>query len=287
MTETPALVVESLSRRFGPGCRRCEPRNEDETVEGSVPSLERNYCPACGTVYALRNISFELYSGEVLGIVGESGSGKSTLLNCLYFDLEPSSGRARASAYREGGVELFSLSSQARREVRNTVFGKVYQNPVQGLKMHFSSISNVAERLIASGARNVASMEARARELLGHVNIPEGRMKETPEFFSGGMQQRVQIAKALSTNPPILLLDEVTSGLDLSVQAKVLDLIKRIQRELGVSIILVSHDLGVIRMLADRTMVMLDGEVVEQGLTDQVLEDPQHPYTQELVHSML
>jgi putative phosphonate transport system ATP-binding protein len=112
-------------------------------------------------------------------------------------------------------------------------------------------------------------------------------MKEAPKNFSGGMQQRVQIAKALSNNPPILLLDEVTTGLDLSVQANVLDLIKHLQRELNISILLVSHDLGVIRMLADRTLVMLDGSIVEQGLTDQILEDPQHAYTQQLVHSLL
>jgi putative phosphonate transport system ATP-binding protein len=130
-------------------------------------------------------------------------------------------------------------------------------------------------------------MEARARELLEHVNIPTFRMKEAPANFSGGMQQRVQIAKALSNNPPILLLDEVTTGLDLSVQAKVLDLIKQIQRELSISMILVSHDLAVVRMLADRTLVMLNGRVVERGLTDQIMEDPQHPYTQELVYSLL
>ena len=112
-------------------------------------------------------------------------------------------------------------------------------------------------------------------------------MKEPPAYFSGGMQQRVQIAKALSNNPPILLLDEVSTGLDLSVQAKVLDLIKIIQRDFDVGMILVSHDLSVVRMLADRTMVMLNGRIIETGLTDQILEDPQHPYTQELVHSLL
>jgi putative phosphonate transport system ATP-binding protein len=153
--------------------------------------------------------------------------------------------------------------------------------------MNFSSIGNIAEKLIAAGSRTVGEMEARGRELLEHVNIPVHRMKEPPKRFSGGMQQRVQIAKALSNNPPILLLDEVTTGLDLSVQASVLDLIKKLQRELNISIIIVSHDLGVIRMLADRTMVMLDGRVIEYGLTDQILEDPQHRYTQELVHSLL
>ena len=119
------------------------------------------------------------------------------------------------------------------------------------------------------------------------MNIPLSRAAEPPRNFSGGMQQRVQIAKALSNNPPILLLDEVTTGLDLSVQAAVLDLIQQIRRYFNVSMLVVSHDLGVIRMLADRTLVMLDGRVIESGLTDQILEDPQHPYTQQLVYSLL
>ena len=148
-------------------------------------------------------------------------------------------------------------------------------------------MANIAEKLIAAGSRKVEFMEDRASTLLNHVNIPEFRMKDSPASFSGGMQQRVQIAKALSNNPPILLLDEVTTGLDVSVQARVLDLIKIIQRELGVSMLLVSHDLGIIRMLADRTLVMLNGRVIERGLTDQILEDPQEPYTQELVQSLL
>jgi putative phosphonate transport system ATP-binding protein len=274
-----AMRVEGLSKTFGRGCPRCS------GGDGSV--LERNFCPACGAVYALRDLSLELYEGEVLGIVGESGSGKSTVLNCLFFDLEPSSGAAFLSAYGDGARDVFSASSQERRMIRNVFLGKVYQNPTQGLRMNFSAVSNIAERMIASGSRRVAEMEARAVALLSHVNIAPLRMREAPERFSGGMQQRVQIAKALSTNPPILLLDEVTTGLDLSVQAKVLDLIKDIRRELGIAMLLVSHDLGVVRMLADRTLVMLDGRVVEGGLTDQILEDPQHPYTQELVHSML
>jgi putative phosphonate transport system ATP-binding protein len=123
--------------------------------------------------------------------------------------------------------------------------------------------------------------------LLEHVNIPLSRAGDPPRLFSGGMQQRVQIAKALSNNPPILLLDEVTTGLDLSVQARVLDLILQLRRELKVSMLVVSHDLGVIRMLAQRTLVMLEGRVIESGLTDQILEDPQHRYTQQLVDSLL
>lgn len=273
-----ALRVESLSKSYGPGCPRCR-------VSDGSPVLEKNYCLACGTVYALRDVSFDLYEGEALGIVGESGSGKSTIMGCLYFDVEPTSGAFFLPRF--GAENLFSVSSQKKRKVKDRLLGKVYQSPVQGLRMNFSALANIAEKLIAAGGRNVGHMEKRARALLEHVSIPVFRMKEAPERFSGGMQQRVQIAKALSNNPPILLLDEVTTGLDLSVQAKVLDLIRLVRREFKVGMLLVSHDLAVIRMLADRTIVMLDGEIVERGLTDQILEDPRHPYTQELVHSLL
>ncbi len=273
------LSVAGLSRRFGSGCPRC--------ADDNTAALEKNYCPSCGAVHAIRNISFDLYEGEVLGIVGESGSGKSTLMQCLYFDQQPTAGTGLIADFEDGRTDIFSVSSQKRRYIRNHLLGMVYQNPVMGLKMSFSSLSNIAEKLIAAGVRNAGAMEERARSLLDHVKIPPQRMKDAPGVFSGGMQQRVQIAKALSNNPPILLLDEVTTGLDLSVQAKVLDLIKEIQRDFSVSMLLVSHDLGVVRMLADRTMVMLDGRIVESGLTDQIMEDPQHPYTQELVHSLL
>jgi putative phosphonate transport system ATP-binding protein len=130
-------------------------------------------------------------------------------------------------------------------------------------------------------------MMEQTNSLLAHIEVPINRVKEPPRNFSGGMQQRVQIAKAIANNPPILLLDEVTTGLDLSVQARVLDLIKLVRREFGVTMIIVSHDLAVVRLLADRTIVMLDGRIVEQGLTDQIMEDPQRPYTQTLVNSLL
>ena len=277
--EVPVLSIKNLNKQYGQGCAHCQ--------NGNSPSLVKNYCQVCGTVYACRDVSFDVFPGEVLGIVGESGSGKSTLMQCLYFDQEVSSGEAYLADYENGQTNLFQESSQQQRYIRNNIMGKVYQNPILGLKMDFSSIGNIAEKLIAAGSQHVGMMENRGTELLDKVNIPVHRRKEAPKNFSGGMQQRVQIAKALSNRPPLLLLDEVTTGLDLSVQASVLDLIKSLQRELNISIVLVSHDLGVIRMLADRTLVMLEGKVIEQGLTDQILEDPQHPYTQQLVHSLL
>nr|WP_077210933.1 ATP-binding cassette domain-containing protein [Bacillus dakarensis] len=277
--EEPVLSVRNLNKQFGPGCPYCQQTQSTKMI--------KNYCQVCGTVYACKDVSFEVYPGEVLGIVGESGSGKSTLMQCLYFDQDVTRGEAYISTYQNGERNLFQESAQAKRYIRNHMMGKVYQNPMLGLRMNFSSIGNIAEKLIAAGNRQVGMMEERGTELLNKVNIPVHRRKEAPKNFSGGMQQRVQIAKALSNHPPLLLLDEVTTGLDLSVQASVLDLIKSLQRELGISIVLVSHDLGVIRMLADRTLVMLEGKVIEQGLTDQILEDPQAKYTQQLVHSLL
>jgi putative phosphonate transport system ATP-binding protein len=276
--QAPALQVSHLSKQFGAGCDYCaDPDNP----------LERNICPRCGTVHAVRDVSFSVYPGEILGIVGESGSGKSTLVQCLYFDQDPTSGTMHVSTFDDSKDNCFDLSRQQKRRIRNTLFGMVYQNPYLGLRMDFSSLSNIAEKQIAAGNRTVEAMVARGEELLERVKIPLRRKQDPPREFSGGMQQRVQIAKALSNRPPVLFLDEVTTGLDLSVQARVLDLILGLRRDLDVSMIVVSHDLGVIRLLADRTAVMLDGRVVESGLTDQIMQDPQHAYTQELVYSLL
>ncbi|MFR3210684.1 ATP-binding cassette domain-containing protein [Anaerotignum sp.] len=275
MAETPVLQVEHLTMRYGEGCPHCKDH------------LEKNRCTVCGTVWAANDISLEVYPGEVLGIVGESGSGKSTLMQSLYFDLIPTEGKAYLQNYGEGKKNIWDASPLEKRKIRNNIMGMVYQNPVRGLRMNYSAASNIAEKIIAAGSRNAGQMTARAEELLEAVEILTSRMKEAPKNFSGGMQQRVQISKALANNPSLLLLDEVTTGLDLSVQARVLDLIRKIKAKYGISILLVSHDLAVIRMLADRTIVMLDGKIIESGLTDQILEDPQHAYTQQLVHSLL
>ena len=182
---------------------------------------------------------------------------------------------------------LLLLSHFQKRQLRNALMGIVYQNPHLGLRMGVSSGGNIAERLLGAGWRNIAKMRGRAAELLEKTEIPIERMDEPPCNFSGGMQQRVQIAKALSNNPLILFLDEVTTGLDLSVQARVLDLIRNLRSEFNLSMLVVSHDLGVINLLCQRTMVMKAGHIVEDGLTDQILQDPQHRYTQLLVASQL
>ncbi|MDO9169293.1 MAG: ATP-binding cassette domain-containing protein [Methylobacter sp.] len=272
------LEVKGLSQVYGKGCDLC--------FASTGPEFETNICPHCGSIVALHDLSFDLYKGEILGIMGESGSGKSTAVKCLYFDQMPVSGSALF--FDDSGQKpLFKLNPAQRRSLRNHRFGMVYQNPNLGLNFDISAGGNIAERLLMSQVMNYSEIRERARELLARTEVLTERMDELPKNFSGGMQQRVQIAKALATRPPLLLLDEVTTGLDLSVQAKILDLILEIQSELNTAMIVVTHDLGVIRLLAGRTLVMKYGRVIERGLTDQILEDPQHAYTQQLVASAL
>ena len=272
------LDVRNLTKFYGPGCPHC--------LELTGPEFNRTSCPVCGTVVACAEVSFDLSPGRTLGIVGESGSGKTTVLRCLYGDLEPTSGEAILSTDSHGKRDLVTLDPQERRRVRNFDIGMVYQTPRQGLNFSISAGGNIAERLLAVDWRKVATIRDRASELLDRMEIPTGRMDDMPGNFSGGMQQRVQVAKALANGPVIVLLDEMTSGLDVSVQAGVLDLIQEIQREADIALVVVSHDLGVIRLLCERAIVMKNGRVVERGITDQILEDPHHPYTQLLVSSV-
>jgi putative phosphonate transport system ATP-binding protein len=279
MQDGALLSVRNLTKVYGeitPGL-----------FERTGPEFATNICPETGAIVACSNISFELYPGEVLGIVGESGSGKSTLIQMLYFDIPATSGDVRFTHVEDGEANMLALSSQKKRHIRNHLMGMVYQNPRDGLNFRFTAGGNIAEKLLMANVFHVGKIRNRAGDLLTHTEVPVRRMDESPARFSGGMQQRVQISKAIANDPPLLLLDEVTSGLDLSVQAKVLDLIRGLQQELGISMIVVSHDLGVIRMLTDRTMVLKHGQIVEQGLTDQILQDPQHGYTQLLVSSLL
>ena len=242
---------------------------------------------AYGTRVGCRDVSFELWPGEVLGIVGESGSGKTSLLNALSARIEPAAGRIHYRL-RDGTLaDLFGLSEAARRQLLRTDWGVVHQNPRDGLRLTVSAGANVGERLMAIGARHYGEIRGAALDWLGKVEIDRDRIDDRPSGFSGGMQKRLQIARNLVTKPRLVFMDEPTGGLDVSVQARLLDLIRGLVADLGLSAIIVTHDLAVARLLAHRLMVMRGGEVVESGLTDQVLDDPQHPYTQLLVSSIL
>jgi len=233
------------------------------------------------------DVSFDLWPGEVMGIVGESGSGKSTLLNCIAGHLEPDAGEVFFDTLVDGMKDTLLMSEPERRMLSRTDWAFVHQHARDGLRMSVSAGGNVGERLMAVGARHYGDIRARAIDWLGRVEISESRIDDRPTAFSGGMQQRLQIARNLVTGPRLIFMDEPTGGLDVSVQARLLDLLRSLVREMGLSAIIVTHDLAVVRLLADRLMVMKDGHVVEAGLTDQVLDDPQHAYTQLLVSSVL
>jgi putative phosphonate transport system ATP-binding protein len=234
-----------------------------------------------------RDVSFDLYEGEVMAIVGESGSGKTTLLQLLSAQLAPDAGSI-AYRMRDGAVaDLWSLSEPARRFLFRTDWGFVHQDPQMGLRMGVSAGGNVGERLMAVGARNYSEIRHTAEQWLSRVEIPEHRIDDTPRTYSGGMRQRLQIARNLVTAPRLIFMDEPTGGLDVSVQARLLDLLRRIVSDLGLAAIVVTHDLAVARLLSNRIMVMKSGAVIEHGLTDQVLDDPREAYTQLLVASIL
>jgi putative phosphonate transport system ATP-binding protein len=234
-----------------------------------------------------QNVSFSLYPGEVLGIVGESGSGKTTLLDCLSTKLAPNSGSIIYTNSQSQGLDILSLDERAKRKLVRTEWGAVQQNPRDGLRMQVSAGANIAERLMGVEQRHYDRIRDQAKTWLKAVEIDENRIDDLPATFSGGMQQRLQIARNLVTQPRLVFMDEPTGGLDVSVQARFLDLLRKLVSDYSLAVILVTHDMGVARLLADRLLVMKSSKVVEYGLTDQILDDPQHPYTQLLVSSIL
>jgi putative phosphonate transport system ATP-binding protein len=240
-----------------------------------------------GSRIGCQDINFELWPGEVLAIVGESGSGKTTLLNCLSGRLTPTAGVVEYRM-RDGNVRgVFSLSEAERRFLARTDWGFVHQDARDGLRMTVSAGGNVGERLMAIGDRNYGAIRSTALDWLDRVEIAGDRVDDRPDTFSGGMRQRLQIARNLVTGPRLVFMDEPTSGLDVSVQARLLDLLRGLVADLGLAAIIVTHDLAVARMISHRLMVMRTGKVVESGLTDQVLDDPQSAYAQLLVASVL
>jgi len=276
------LQVKDVSKVFGNGCTEC--------LKLTGAKSNTSICPKCQSVVGVNRVNLTLNQSEVLGIVGESGSGKSTLLQLIYQDSKLSGGEIFLNDFTDERGELKNIANCTLDELgvlRNSFFSMIYQNPHLGLNYLFSAGGNIAERVIMSGNKNYEQIRQRALFFLDKTEIPTSRIDDHPDRFSGGQQQRIQISKALASHPKLLLLDEPTTGLDLSVQSKILDLIKVLQKEIGFCMIIVSHDLGVIKHLTDMTLVMKNGEVVEEGLTDQILADPQHPYTQLLVSSIL
>jgi putative phosphonate transport system ATP-binding protein len=244
--------------------------------------LRKNF----GSLKALDGVSLSLRRHEILAIVGESGSGKSTLLNVLAGRVAPDSG----GVYYDQGQGLAPISALGElglRRLQRAQWGFIQQDPRQALRLNVTAGGNIGERLMAGGARHYGDIRKTATHWLEAVEIDPSRLDDLPRTFSGGMLQRLQIAATLVTGPELVFMDEPTGGLDVSVQARILDLIRGLVRGLGLAAVLVTHDIGVARLLADRIIVMRHGRVVETGLTDQVLDDPHHEYTQLLVSSVL
>ena len=252
-----------------------------------APILDvRDVTKRYGSRIGCEGVSFQVYPGEVLAIVGESGSGKTTLLNCISARLPRTSGQVLYRMRDGKARDLEDLSEAERRFLARTDWGFVHQNPADGLRMRVSAGANVGERLMAVGERHYGQIRETATDWLGRVEIAGDRIDDQPVAFSGGMRQRLQIARNLVTQPRLVFMDEPTGGLDVSVQARLLDLLRQLVADLGLSVVIVTHDLAVARLLSQRMIVMKGGHVIETGLTDRVLDDPQHAYTQLLVASI-
>lgn len=241
-----------------------------------------------GTVYAVNGVSFELKEGETLGVVGESGCGKSvTMLSLMQLIPRPPGQIVRGQALFHGR-DLLHLAPEEIRTVRGAQIAMIFQDPMTSLNPVLPIGKQVAEPLMLHLGMSAKEAEERVIELLRQVGIPEAekRLNQYPHQFSGGMRQRVMIAMALSCNPQILIADEPTTALDVTIQAQIIDLVKKLRNELGMTVIWITHDLGVVAGLAQRVIVMYAGYIIEEAPVKELYANPQHPYTLGLLNSL-
>ena len=241
-----------------------------------------------GEIHAVNSVSFHLKRGEVLGVVGESGSGKSVTMMSLIGLLPSPPAEIRGGEVMLGDRDLLKIDAESLRQVRGAKVGFVFQDPMTSLNPVFTVGMQIMEPLREHMGMDKAQAEARAVELLELVGIPDAkkRLKSYPHQFSGGMRQRVMIAIALACNPDVLIADEPTTALDVTIQAQILELVKELRQKLGMAIIWITHDLGVIANIADRVMVMYGGQVAEHGPVKDLFANPRHPYTRALLKTI-
>lgn len=253
-----------------------------------VKNLVTRFYTQEGIVYAVNDVSYELHEGETLGVVGESGSGKSVHALSIMRLIPTPPGKIEDGQVIFHGRDLLKLSNEQMRLVRGAEIAMIFQDPMTSLNPVLTIGTQITEALKLHMGMNDRDATARAAELLGMVGIPDAsrRLNNYPHQFSGGMRQRVMIAMALSCNPKLLIADEPTTALDVTIQAQILDLVKRLRDQLGMAIIWISHDLGVVAGIADTVQVMYGGRIVERGPSSEVFKDTRHPYTLGLLKSL-
>ena len=252
-----------------------------------INDLRTSFFTDAGEVKAVNGISFKLDHGKVLGIVGESGSGKSVTAYSI-MQILASTGKIVGGSIKLDGQELVNSGEKVMRKVRGNKVSIIFQDPMTSLNPTHTIGHQIMESILLHTGRNKKQAYERAMEMLRLVNInePEKRMKQYPHELSGGMRQRVVIAMALACEPDILIADEPTTALDVTIQAQILDLMSSLQKELGMAIIMITHDLGVVAQMCDEVIVMYAGSICEQGTADEIFYNPRHEYTKGLMRSI-
>lgn len=252
-----------------------------------VKDLHTSFFTDAGEVRAVNGVSFTLDRGRVLGIVGESGSGKSVTAYSI-MQILASTGKIVSGSIKFDGEELVGAGEKVMKNIRGNKISIIFQDPMTSLNPTYTIGKQLMEAILLHTDRNKKEAYARAVDMLRLVNVnePEKRMKQYPFEFSGGMRQRVMIAMALACEPDILIADEPSTALDVTIQAQILDLMRDLQKELGMAIIMITHDLGVVAQMCDEVIVMYAGSICEQGTADEIFYNPRHEYTKGLLNSI-
>ncbi|MCZ7470121.1 ABC transporter ATP-binding protein [Agrobacterium sp. O3.4] len=279
-------MVASQNNTYAPAIRfDADNRNDDAIIDAR--NIAVSFKVEHGTVEAVKDISFQLYRGETIAIVGESGSGKSVTARTVMGLLTKRASVSKSATVRFNGDDILKFSSRQRRALRGNRISMIFQEPMSSLNPIYTIGSQIVEAIRVHSKLSKKQAEARALDLLRQVQIPEpeARLKQYPHQLSGGQRQRVMIAMALSNDPDVLIADEPTTALDVTVQAQILNLIRDLQKQRGMAVVLITHDLTIVKQFSDYVYVMQHGEMREHNTTEKLFEAPQHPYTKKLLGS--